>query len=304
MKLKNVPITLPNINGKPQYTLPQHPHLIKQPFTQILCGVRGSGKTYSLLQQLSMMESAGMFDKYYIVSPTMESDIKQKKFYDTIKEKHKFIYYPEFNEDVFSEISDDLDYDIKKFKEFEKIRKILEKLKQVGVDKLLDDDLWLLMPYLDGLEDISHIEECFEDIHKLGRPPTSVLVLDDCFGVKLLQKNVGNPFIQFLIRHRHKWCNILISVQSLSYLPRSIRMNSIFWTIFPIRDKKQLDILYSETSSCWKDEKQFIDTMALVASEEYQFLYLDTSDALSPDMRVGFDKKLILDIHKDYNENE
>lgn len=304
MKFKNVPINLPSINGKPQYDFPQHPHLIKQPFTQIACGVRGSGKTYSIIQQLKMMYDADMFDKYYVVSPTMESDIKQKIFYDEVASKKKLIYYKELNEEVFDEILQDLEYDIQKFKEYQKIKKVMDKLRKMGVDRMSDDELFLLMPYLDTIDDISTIDECFEDIHKKNHPPMSQLILDDCFGVKLLQKNVGNPFIQFLIRHRHKFCSITIAVQSLSYLPRSIRMNSIFWTIFPIRDKKQLDILYTETASCWKDAKQFEDTMSLVASEPHQFLYLDTSDALQPDLRIGFDKKIILDIYRDYNKTD
>jgi len=306
MKFKNVPIKLPDINGKPQFQLPQHPHLVKQPFTQIACGVRGAGKTYSVLQQLAMMKEANMFEKYYIISPTMESDVKQKKFYDGIKadKKYKFQYYEEFNEDVFEEIKEDLNYDIKKFKEYEKIRKILEKLKKMGADKMTDDELFLLLPYLDGLEDISQIEELFEDIHKLGRPPCSIIVLDDCFGVKLLQKNVGNPFINWYVRHRHYWVSVITNCQSLSYLPRSIRMNTIYWVIFPIRDKKQLDVLYTETASCWKNVSQFEDTMSLVASQEHQFLYLDTSDALSPDMRIGFEKKVLLDIHRGYEEEK
>jgi len=120
----------------------------------------------------------------------------------------------------------------------------------------------------------------------------SYVFIDDAFGSKLLTNGRSSNFIQFYIKHRHLYASISLLVQSIAHLPRAIRTNSILFTVFPTKSKKDLKILYEETANVFPSENDFKDIMKLVESEDFGFLFIDASNTKEPDIRIGWDKQI------------
>ena len=49
-------------------------------FSHISVGTRGYGKTFSTLQLLENVKE--YYDKFYVISPSLEGDMKQKNFFE------------------------------------------------------------------------------------------------------------------------------------------------------------------------------------------------------------------------------
>jgi len=127
VNLKKLIMNLPNPEAKKKYTFPKnHCGLPQNFFISMVNGKRGMGKSYSTLSMISPLKGCNLYDFYdvYIcVSPTRESDDKQKKTFEMIeKDDNKRVYYfdnltkPNFRE-IITIIKDHLE-------EFNKYRKI------------------------------------------------------------------------------------------------------------------------------------------------------------------------------------
>ena len=284
------------IKGNDEYNFPKNPDLPPKNgvfFSHLMIGTRGYGKTYSTLQFVDNF--IHNYQKIYVISPTLQSDVKQKYKFRSLENTHKVQYFDEFNEETIDKILYDLNDDIETFKKYYKFKKIMKKYNIYGVDSLTDEELQELLPYLvedtDKL-DMDFILMAFPSYVKKDHPPMSYVFIDDAFGSKLLTNGRSSNFINFYIKHRHLYSSISLLVQSIAYLPRAIRTNSILFTVFPTKSKKDLKLLYEETANVFPSEDDFHDAMKLVESEQYGFLFIDASDTKNPDIRISWDKQI------------
>jgi hypothetical protein len=296
MKFTKKNFNFTKLKGNDEFTFPKNPDMPPKNgtfFSHLMVGTRGYGKTYSTLQLVDNI--IHNYQKIYVISPTLNSDVKQKYKFKSLENSHKVQYYEDFNEDTIDEILFDLKEDIETFKKFYKFKKIMKKYNSQGVDSLTDEELHQLLPYLiddtDEL-DIEYILNTFPDYVKKDHPPMSYVFIDDAFGSKLLTNGRSSNFIQFYIKHRHLYASISLLVQSIAHLPRAIRTNSILFTVFPTKSKKDLKILYEETANVFPSENDFKDIMKLVESEDFGFLFIDASNTKEPDIRIGWDKQI------------
>ena len=270
-------------------------------FNGCLIGSRGSGKSFLALELLDNLKS--IYNKYYVISPTLKTDKKVRDFFDNLEnENKKVIYYDELTEKSLNDIMEDLKEDIELWKKYMKIKLLLDKVKKHGSKKLNDEELDELMSLLMfddeeelKLDDLDLIIDAFDDYIKNPYPVMSIMFIDDCYGCKLLTKSQGsNVFTQYWIKHRHYFCSNLIMVQSISGVPRAIRSNTTLFCAFGVKSVKDRDTLYSEVDNIFSNKNDFIDLMNQADKEDYGFLYIDSSSVKTPDIRIGLRKKIEL----------
>lgn len=306
MKIENVKtIKDLKINTKREWNFPIPQNLPPNDndipfFNGLLVGSRGSGKSFLCLKLLENLKP--FYSKFYVISPTRATDRKVKLFFENLEETKKVEYFDELNEDNLELILDDLKEDVKLFKKYLKVKYVIDLIKRGGVKKCSDDDLAEIMDMLifdeDNniiLDDLDAILDAFPDYIKNDYPPMSMMVIDDCYGCKLLSKSQGsNIFTQYWIKHRHYFCSNMIMVQSISGVPRSIRSNTTLFCCFGVKSRKDRDILHSEVDNIFPNKNEFYDLMDESDKMDYGFLYMDTSSLKCPDIRLTLEKKITL----------
>jgi Cdc6-like AAA superfamily ATPase len=306
MKIENVKtIKDLKINTKREWNFPI-PHNLPPNdadipfFNGLLVGSRGSGKSFLCLKLLENLKS--YYSKFYVISPTRLTDRKVKIFFENLEEIKKIEYFDELNEDNLEFILHDLKEDVQLFKKYLKVKYVIDIIKKGGLKKLSDDDLAEIMDMLifdeDNniiLDDLDTILDGFPNYIKNDYPPMSIIVIDDCYGCKLLSKSQGtNSFTQYWIKHRHYFCSNMIMVQSISGVPRSIRSNTTLFCCFGVKSKKDRDVLHSEVDNIFPNKNEFYELMDESDRMDYGFLYMDTSSLKNPDIRLTLEKKIQL----------
>ena len=108
------------------------------------------------------------------------------------------------------------------------------------------------------LEDVIPVDELDGSIQNL-------VIFDDF----LLSKN-QTPMIDYFVRGRHKNCSVVYLGQRWSGIPRVIRLNINYISLFAVPNKKELQILYSECGMSL-DKEGFITFP--VFNFSYNFFY-------------------------------
>ena len=186
--------------------------------------------------------------------------------------------------------------DILEWRKYHKLMKVIEKLKKFGEKALTSEELEIIADYLMDDEDMDRLDDIlkeFPEYYKPHHPPRSYAFIDDCYGSRLLTAGTNNPLSRFYIRHRHHYTSISILVQAFGYVPRVFRNNSVLITAFPTKSIKDSKILYEELSSIFDSYEHFESIMKDVEQREYGFLYADTTSTKDPDMRIGFEEKIM-----------
>ena len=78
------------LNAKDEFTFPKHPDLAPRNgtfFTNLTIGARGMGKTYVNTQLMENVKP--YYDKFVVISPSLDSDMKQKRFYEQLEQEGK-----------------------------------------------------------------------------------------------------------------------------------------------------------------------------------------------------------------------
>lgn len=271
-------------------------------FNGILIGSRGSGKSVLGLELLDNLKN--IYNKYYVISPTRNTDKKIKDFFENLEnnENKKIVYYEDLTEKNLKDILEDLKNDVDLWKKYYKIKLLIDKVKKYGSKELTDEELSELMAILlfddeedFNINDLDLITDAFDNYLKNPYPPMSMMFIDDCFGCKLLTKTQGsNVFTSYWIKHRHYFCSNLLLIQSVSGIPRALRSNATLFCAFGVKSIKDRDTLYNEVDNIFTNKKDFIELMNQADKEDYGFLYIDSSSVKNPDIRIGLRKKIEL----------
>lgn len=267
-------------------------------FVWLTIASRGFGKSWSILQMIQHIYPTGFYNRWIIVSPTQESDLKQKSMFDEIEKSGLLVErYSELNEHVLKQI-EELTYaytDI--WENYILHKKLLEKLRKSGVKSLTDDEVLFLTGFLDEDIDISSIRD--EDILgeyptwlRRSMPPITFIFIDDCYSERLMSKTRNNDLIKLVVNGRHRRTSLVMATQSIASIPRAIRSNTSIWSVFPLKSPKDLNILFEEICSAFDDEEEFNLIMEAVKQEPFGFLFLDASSLKNPHLSIGYNNNI------------
>lgn len=236
--------TLPSTLVLPaQIVTKSPPQYFTLPTTMAAVGTRGSGKTYSLMLWNKWMFDHGFFTRFYIISPTYESNDPLKTvgtrpgdIYTSVRESVKSL------ESVVTCVEQDVQWyeEIENnytdaYKKYKKVRKDISKLERPTLNYLRSMQN-SIKEFYQGYNDMHKamavkslaIEYClsfeptppvktldsvlgvrYDDMHPWFYPPPKMkkpvplLFIDDCSHSPIYSLGLDNPLVNLTLRHRH-----------------------------------------------------------------------------------------------------
>lgn len=256
-------------------------------------GARGSGKSCLAVKYLYELEQRGIEGnipmRIILISPTATSD--SNKIFDVLQslDPHDIIedYTDDILRDKIAELRADMDDSI----EYKKYIKVyLKFIKSKSLNNLKDDEILLLEKY-----NYEHPDMIQKPLYPDGF--VTFLVVDDC-ACSSIFKNGKSFFNNLVLKNRHNTdkyipMNILICVQQVFNVPKTIRLNSNFICLFKYGNKKViLDDLYTLVSA-WTTPDEFQEYYDVATEVEYGCLVIDLTKG-KPIFKRGFSTNLIL----------
>jgi len=243
-KIKNITFISPGTNPFALETKPEH---IKLHSLCIVCGKRGSGKSYFVSNLLKWCE----FDIVLIISPTVDSNYSQFKHLN-IQPNH--VFDPD-DIDVVSKIIDIVNGERDDLIEYRQNLVMLQELKALYKNPInLHENYHLFSEFIDTLTG-----KWITPTHKFnGKHPKIALFVDDAQGSRIFQ---NRKFLNLCLKHRHVGAfensdeasiglSLFIAIQSYtsqsSSLPRAIRNNCTHMALFRTKNEKELKLVSEE----------------------------------------------------------
>lgn len=280
-----MPITLETINNikineikvkKPHF--PSNPDLPPFFFSiLVMCGGRGFGKTNLSLNMLKLQ--APYIDNVIIISPNSKSD---PQVLEGLK-GFQYKIYDDLTEDIVQEIETEIDNRIDLYLNAVKLIKLIKKLNSKN-PQFSDEEIETLEKM-----DTNNLEEMLK-LYKKGRPPNTVLIVDDCMGSNILHQNQGQ-FVKLLIKNRHRYLVPIILIQNLKSLSAPIRKVANWLFFAPTMDENYRKDLYSIVQGAIPTYHIFSELMDNVAKEKYSFLSVYNNGTHHSDVRINLNKK-------------
>lgn len=291
LKLKKVSKYISKaIRTKSGYTFPKY-NLTGQSsfYFALLCGVRGAGKSNSLLQILDFEKEHLLKDEsiVYFISPTR--DAKVQDFSD--KYEGNMRYYDELNMKTFNEVLDDINDRIREWKETKYIFDLFENYLK-DENKVTEEELNIL--YESGiLDEDTDVPEMIKNFN-FHHPPRSTMCIDDSLGSPLISSSnskQGKEAIKFFIRHRHSYCNVFILSQHFRGISKPIRSNTNMVLLWASKDRAVLKSIFDEFSPLFKGKMEnYEEALDLLDSHAHSFLFMFYDEAKF--LRFGFDREI------------
>ena len=116
-------------------------------------------------------------------------------------------------------------------------------------------------------QELVHIKESEEE------PTYSVVILDDQAN-SLKDKNISNMLSKMMIKARHLQCGWIITLQSYFYLPKILRKQLTYMTMFKSKNYEEFATISKELFSMNKDDS--LKLYHYVFDEKYNNLDIDT----------------------------
>ena len=249
-------------------------------------GARGGGKTYACVKLIKQYENHEIYDEYnnkveirtILFSPTIQAN-KIFNSLDSLADEDKHDGYSESKlKNLIEEIKEEKD----KTEEYKlNLQAYKRFLKAKNPDKLSSDDL-LRLHALD-----------FEEPEKPTYPngQVIVLVLDDLVGSKIYKPMGESYFRNVLLRNRHMGINIMMLVQDLKSVPKSIRVNCSLFVLFRFSNKKIIEDMYQEFGSSMKLE-DFTMLYKYATENDHDALVIDFTTEKQYRFKQNFNKIL------------
>ena len=244
-------------------------------------GMRGSGKTHSMVTLARKYLEDGSFTRVFIISPTYESN----PIFHVLK-ADKGDIYSNLNtsiadiENILKKCKQDSDdYD-----DYEYYMKAYSKWKRRAPLKLEEETM---------LENNNHMKP-----PEVVPRPSPLLIIDDMSHSEIYSTSRTNPFINLCLRHRHinggKGISIFMAAQTFKTgIPLPLRQNIQQYFLWPTRDETQLEAMYHEVANL-VDHDTFIELYQEATKRPHSFLTID-NNAPHPSLqfRSSFNKFLM-----------
>jgi hypothetical protein len=265
-------------------------------FVSLWNGSRGSGKTYSLVKFIRLMEKSRYIDpltgdivpiRTFLISPTVDAN---KHMFETLKSLDDENIYHDYTNELLEQLVEGIKADIDETKDYKAKLKIYKKFVKYAHKK---DIMKYFTP-----EEWNELEMMqFEEPPKPKYPAGIInnLILDDCLGMECFKISRKNKFQNFLIRNRHHCTNVFICSQSIKSVPKVIRTNTSLFILFKYANKEViLKDIYEEVSNLCTEE-EFLELFEYATNERHCFLCMNfTQGDKNRIFRKGFDEILHL----------
>ena len=126
-----------------------------------------------------------------------------------------------------------------------------------------------------------------------------LIVLDDMADSPQVHKKTGDGILDTLfIRGRHYCINTWVSTQKLRLMPSAVRVNTMWYCVFRLRNQLELDALVEELSAMLP--KDVLYGMYQEATrEKYSFWYVNLRAPKEDMFWLRFDRKFLVNEHGD-----
>ena len=273
-----------------RYPQPLDPNLPYHYNVSIYCGSRGSGKTCLAVKYLYELEKRGIEGdippRLVLISPTAKSD--SNKIFEVLKSLDDDDIIEEYTDEALKDKMVELRQDLDDGLEYQYYKKLYERfVKAKSLKSFTYDDFMLLEK-----NNYEMIEE-----PKYPHGFVTFLIVDDC-ACSGIFKNGKSYFTNICIKNRHNSSvnipmNILIAVQSIMNIPKTIRLNANVICLFKFGNKKViLDDLYPLVSA-WTTPDEFGALYDKATEEEHGCLIVDITKG-RPIFKKNWSTNLIL----------
>lgn len=258
------------------------PNAPKHFYVALFVGSRGTGKSFQMSKMLKSIEDFGVTDpndgskiplRTLLISPTAFSQSNNcfscLKSIDWDSTDIMESYDEDTYKDKIKEMKQDL-AEAKKYKNYVRCYKIFERTDDVN--KMDIEDIMIL-----NEKDFEH----YDNIEKPKKYPDGFItniIVDDMVGDKIFKLG-RNYFTNTVLRNRHinSGLNFLIGIQAINSVPKNIRLNANFLSLFKFANSQMIinDIL--PNLSAWVDEKDLMELYEHATSEKHCSLVADMS---------------------------
>jgi hypothetical protein len=265
----------------------------KNYFLGIFCGSRGSGKSYLFTKLLKTLEEQKAYlgdklipQRIILISSTAHSD--SNRIFKTLKNLDwDNDVIEDYDDDLLKIKMDELKHDLDHAKDYKLYKEAWNNfLKCKSIDSLSDDELKILYSY-DFIT--------FKEFPKPKFPDGFLIhwIIDDMLGTNIF-KNGRSAFTNLCIRNRHIIPgNIIIAIQSIMSVPKTIRLNANLLALFKFADSnKVLEDVYPLFSAFVKEDA-FKELYEYATQEPHDALVIDATRG-KPIFKKNFDKVLNL----------
>lgn len=273
------------------YPIPNHNFVQRPYFIAVAVGMRGSGKTYSIVRMLLNQEKSGFRDpitdekvyiRHILFSPTYEAN----PVFTALKYLDKDDIINEYTDQKLFDLLEEIkayNDEVKHYKKYVEAYRKYEKMSDEELKKSRDYEMFGILATRN-----------FMDYRKMEPKKQYVvnIILDDCLASKEAFSNKrGSTLVKAVLNSRHMGVNIIIASQNLKSITKSIRNNVDIWILFRFKnDKLILDDLYPEISGMVSPE-QFLQLYHYATTQDNDALVYDGKE---PDKKDRF--KLNLDV--------
>lgn len=273
MKILKIP-NLDNAEIKTkEYNKPKFNAPIFQPYCRVsLSGSSGTGKSNAFINLYEKMYPS--LDKTFVVSATIHNDPKQAQAFVG---RDNVMVFDNPSVELFKEIIDMIDEINKQHKDFLAFMKVYKKWIENNMEEmcLRPAELVLLYKYDFDPSKLPYNKEM---------RPNICVFLDDLQGLDLVSGNGkgGQIFNNFIIKARHKSCNVFLTSQTWKGVSPVWRRNCSGYLIFKTIDMNQLKAIFEEIQGLFKSYDEFLEYYNFATDEKHNFLYIDTNDKKAP----------------------
>lgn len=130
------------------------------------------------------------------------------------------------------------------------------KLLGLDEDQEIDDDKLKISPgdmHYDQTKFVKELQSLREEYEKVADKhggkdavPSTLVILDDCLGTKLIK---SPELTKFITARRHINSSIIISTQRWCSVPKTVRLNINYAIVFPIYDEDEIKTIQKECGS-------------------------------------------------------
>ena len=265
----------------------------KNYFLGIFCGSRGSGKSYLFTKLLKTLEEKKAYlddklipQRIILISSTAHSD--SNRIFKTLKNLDwDNDVIEDYDDDLLKIKMDELKYDLELAKDYKLYKEVWKHFIECKtIDILKEDELKLLY---------KHDFIPFKEFPKPKYPDGFLIhwIIDDMLGTNIF-KNGKSAFTNLCIRNRHIIPgNIIIAIQSIMSVPKTIRLNANLLALFKFADSnKVLEDVYPLFSAFVKED-EFKELYDYATKEAHNALVIDATRG-TPIFKKNFDKVLNL----------
>ena len=269
---------------------------LRSPYLMIAVGVRNTGKSYTTAKILAQAKEDKLYDRYFMISPTYDSNKKYWSFLgDLLSEED--VFYP--TRDSIDLVIDEIEKERDLWEDYMIQKKLYERFKKLtknrnSINNIDFDDLHLFMDagFINEEGEFMDVDEpeWFRDIE---RPAQCCLVCDDVLGSSALGNASGLTKLAIMNRHLAPLkepyknraalgCACIFLTQSYSGggggshhgIPKALRLNATHLIFFKNKSDGVMKKITEELGGVVAEE-QFMSAYQFAVQDKHDNLMLD-----------------------------